>query len=190
MKETRVISRNLARRMAIVAQGLAGSRPRADTEGIMDVIGRLGCLQLDPITIVARSPVRSDERSSAKLRELQALPKDRQMAVQVKYQKEWDAAKEQIHQPGKKHRLERLAVAQLPYHPQYMDPGTSFNADLRRGLDFGAEPLTPGLLEHIGTPLPSGSVVHAALVTPLGSAKSKKGDPVEAIDHAAARRLQ
>jgi uncharacterized protein YcaQ len=55
MKETRVISRTLARRMAIVAQGLAGSRPRADTEGIMDVIGRLGCLQLDPITIVARS---------------------------------------------------------------------------------------------------------------------------------------
>ena len=55
MKETRVISRSVARRMAIVAQDLAGPRPRADTEGIMDVIGRLGCLQLDPITIVARS---------------------------------------------------------------------------------------------------------------------------------------
>ena len=55
MKETRVISRTVARRMAIVAQGLAGPRPLADTEGIMDVIGRLGCLQLDPINIVARS---------------------------------------------------------------------------------------------------------------------------------------
>jgi uncharacterized protein len=55
MKETRVISRTVARRMAIVAQGLAGPRPRADTEGIMDVVGRLGCLQLDPLTIVARS---------------------------------------------------------------------------------------------------------------------------------------
>lgn len=55
MKETRVISRTVARRLAIVAQGLAGPRPRADTEGIMDVIGRLGCLQLDPINIVARS---------------------------------------------------------------------------------------------------------------------------------------
>jgi hypothetical protein len=31
------------------------------------------------------------ERSGAKLRELQALPRDRQMAVQLKYQKEWDA---------------------------------------------------------------------------------------------------
>jgi uncharacterized protein YcaQ len=55
MKETRVISRTVARRMAIVAQGLAGSHPRADIEGIMEVIGRLGCLQLDPINIVARS---------------------------------------------------------------------------------------------------------------------------------------
>lgn len=55
MKETRVISRTVARRMAIVAQGLAGPRPRADTEGIMEVVGRIGCLQLDPINVVARS---------------------------------------------------------------------------------------------------------------------------------------
>jgi uncharacterized protein YcaQ len=55
MKETPVISRTVARRLAIVAQGLAGPRPRADTAGIMDVVGRLGCLQLDPINIVARS---------------------------------------------------------------------------------------------------------------------------------------
>jgi len=41
--------------MAIVAQGLAGQRPRADIAGIMDIVGRLGCLQLDPIKIVARS---------------------------------------------------------------------------------------------------------------------------------------
>ena len=57
MKEIPVISRTVARRLAIVAQGLAGPRPRADTEGIMNVIGRLGCLQLDPINIVARSPL-------------------------------------------------------------------------------------------------------------------------------------
>ncbi len=55
MKETRVISHTVARRLAIVAQGLAGPRPRADIEGIMEVVGRLGCLQLDPINIVARS---------------------------------------------------------------------------------------------------------------------------------------
>jgi len=95
--------------------------------------------------------------------------------------RQWDAVKKQLHEPGKMHRLQRLAVAQLPYHPQYMDAGTSFNADLRRPLDFGTEPLTPALVEHIGTPPPSGSVVHAVLVTPLGSANSKKDDPVEAV---------
>ncbi len=55
MKETLVISRTLARRLAIAAQYLDGSRRNADTEGIMDVIGQLGCLQLDPINVVARS---------------------------------------------------------------------------------------------------------------------------------------
>jgi hypothetical protein len=95
--------------------------------------------------------------------------------------RQWDAVKQQLHEPGKMHRLERYAVAQLPYHPQYMDSGTSFNAELRRPLDFGAEQLTPAVLEHIGTLPPSGGVVHAVLVTPLGSANSKTGDPVEAV---------
>src|SRR6202521_210258 len=101
--------------------------------------------------------------------------------AKTELKRQWDAAKKQLHEPGKMHRLERFAVAQLPYHPQYIDPGTSFNADLRQPLDFGSEPLTPAVLEHIGTPLPAGSVVHAVLVTPLGSAQSQKGDPVEAV---------
>ncbi len=96
-------------------------------------------------------------------------------------QGQWEAAKRQIHESRKMHRLERFAVAQLPYHPQFMDPGTSFNAHLRRPLDFGDEPLMPTVLENIGTLPPSGSVLHAVLVTPLGSAQSKKGDPVEAV---------
>jgi len=75
--------------------------------------------------------------------------------VKKEMKRQWEAGKKQLHEPGKMHRLERLAVAQLPYHPQYMDPGTGFNADLRRPLDFGAEPLTSALLEHIGTTPPS-----------------------------------
>jgi hypothetical protein len=38
----------------------------------------------------------ASERSGAKLRELQALPQDRQKAVQKKYQKEWDAAQARV----------------------------------------------------------------------------------------------
>jgi hypothetical protein len=95
--------------------------------------------------------------------------------------RQWDAAMQQLHEPGKMHRLERLGVAQLPFHPQYMDAGTSFNADLQTPLDFGTEPLKAATLSSIGDPPPSGSVVHALLTTPLSSATAKKGEAVEAV---------
>jgi hypothetical protein len=101
--------------------------------------------------------------------------------VRQEARREWDAAKQQLHEPGKVHRLKRLGVAQLPYHPQYIDAGTSFNADLQAPLDFGSEPLRAEALTAIGNPPPSGSVVHALLVTPLNSATAKKGEPVEAV---------
>jgi hypothetical protein len=101
--------------------------------------------------------------------------------VRQEIKREWENVKKQIDEPGKKHKLERFAVAQLPYHPQYMDAGTSFNADLQRPLDFGTEALKPEALTAVGTLPPSGSVVHALLVTPLNSASSKKGSPVEAV---------
>jgi hypothetical protein len=91
---------------------------------------------------------------------------------------EWETVKKQLHEPAKVHRLERYGVAQLPYHPQYMDAGASFNADLQQPLEFGNEPLRPAKLSAIGTEPPSGSIVHALLMT---SSRSKKGDPVEAI---------
>ena len=93
----------------------------------------------------------------------------------------WDEAKTAIHTPGKTQRLKHLAVAQLPYHPQYIEAGTTFNADLQEALDFGTENTTPDSLSQIGTPPPPGSDVHALLVTPLSSATTKKGDPVEAV---------
>ena len=101
--------------------------------------------------------------------------------VRQEARKQWDDAMQQLHEPGKMHRLKRLGVAQLPYHPQYMDAGTSFNADLQAPLDFGTETLRPQTLTAIGNPPPAGSVVHALLVTPLDSATAKKGEPVEAV---------
>jgi hypothetical protein len=135
--------------------------------------GSGGVLQFVPASEKERQESKKDKARNAVSRQIGEAKKE------VKHQ--WEAGKKQLHEPGKMHRLERLAVAQLPYHPQYMDPGTGFNADLRSPLDFGAEPLTPALLEHIGTAPPSGSVVHAVLVTPLGSVQSQKGDPVEAV---------
>jgi hypothetical protein len=101
--------------------------------------------------------------------------------IRQEVRREWDTAKQQLHEPGKMNRLKRLGQAQLPYHPQYMDAGTSFNADLQTPLDFGSEPLRAEALTAIGNPPPAGSVVHALLITPLNSATAKKGEPVEAI---------
>jgi len=108
-----------------------------------------------------------------------ASKKVSQTRAQIRQQ--WAALQKQIHEPGKIHKLKRLAIAQLPVHPQYIDVGTSFNADLQQPLDFGTESVQPEALTNIGSPPPWGSVVHARLLTPLNSATSKKGDPVEAL---------
>ncbi len=55
MVAARVISPQVARRLAITRQRLAGPRPPADAAGIYEVARDLGCLQLDPISTVARS---------------------------------------------------------------------------------------------------------------------------------------
>ena len=44
-----------ARRLALTKQFLAGARPRANAHGILRVVRDLGCLQVDPISVVARS---------------------------------------------------------------------------------------------------------------------------------------
>lgn len=94
---------------------------------------------------------------------------------------EWAMARNEIVQPGKFHRLERYAFTQLPYRPQYLDAGTTYDADLRVPLDFGSEPLRPGEVSDIATSPKAGSLLHAELATALSSATSKKGDRVEAV---------
>jgi len=49
------ITPRTARRLAIVRQRLAGPRPTPDRSGIMEVVRDLGCLQVDPVSVVARS---------------------------------------------------------------------------------------------------------------------------------------
>jgi hypothetical protein len=95
--------------------------------------------------------------------------------------REWNSAMEQVKQPGKLHKVERYAVAQLPVHPQYIDAGSVYLAELRQPLDFGTEPLSPQLAESLRSPPPDGAFVRARLVTALNSATSQKGDEVEAM---------
>ena len=78
-------------------------------------------------------------------------------ATRHEIQQQWNDLQKQIHEPGKMHKLKRMALAQLPVHPQYIDAGTTFNADLLQPLDFGTETLKPEALTNIGAPPPDGA---------------------------------
>jgi hypothetical protein len=108
-----------------------------------------------------------------------AAAKTKEAKQQAK--QEWNHAMSEVKAPGKIHRIERFAVAQLPVHPQYIDAGTVYFAELQEPLDFGAEPLTTRMASSLGAAPADGSVVQARLMTPLSSATAKKGDEVEAV---------
>ncbi|MGH2739479.1 MAG: winged helix-turn-helix domain-containing protein [Actinomycetota bacterium] len=57
MPSIREITPQTARRLAIAKQRLAFARPNPTRAGILSAMRDLGCLQLDPITVVARSPL-------------------------------------------------------------------------------------------------------------------------------------
>ncbi|MGB6977800.1 MAG: hypothetical protein WBD66_01240 [Candidatus Acidiferrales bacterium] len=94
---------------------------------------------------------------------------------------DWNTAMKQVRQPGKIHTIERVAIAQLPVHPQYISAGAVYFAELKEPLHFGSEPLTPERAASIGVPPPMDSFVRARLVTPLNSATARIGDDVEAV---------
>ena len=87
----------------------------------------------------------------------------------------------QLTKPRKVHRIERYGSPSSPVHPQYIEPGTLYFAEVLDPLDFGTEPLTPEMAASINTPPPPDSLVHARLVTPLNSATTKKGEEVQAV---------
>jgi len=79
-----------------------------------------------------------------------------QQMDQVKAQ--WRSAMRQIETPDKMHRLMRYGLAQLPLHPQYIDPGTLYSAELTQPLEFGSETVAEKTLASIGTEPPPGSL--------------------------------
>lgn len=106
--------------------------------------------------------------------------KERQAKEEARRQ--FKAAMQQVKEPAKMHRLEKAALAQFPVHPQYVDAGTVYFAELKKPLQFGSEPLTPEMAASMmNTDIPPGSMVHARLMTPLNSASTQKGAEVQAI---------
>src|SRR5258708_27760530 len=93
---------------------------------------------------------------------------------------QWNNAMKQVESPGRMHLVTRHAVAPLPAHPQYIDAGTLYSAEVSQPLDFGSESVSSDTLSAIGTQPPPGSLVHAVLLTPLNSATTTKSADVEA----------
>jgi len=102
----------------------------------------------------------------------QYLPKSQRPGTRQKMK---DAAKP-LSEPNKLQRLSQAAVTSLPYHPEYLSQGTIFDATL---LD-AVETTPPVDQPDTHSPLDDG-YLHVRLLTPLNSAMSAAGSPIEAV---------
>ncbi len=87
-----------------------------------------------------------------------------------------DAA-EPLREPNKLQRLREAAVTSLPYHPEYLDQGTIFDAVL---LDPIATPM-PVQSQADADPSSGENYLRLRLLTPLKSQMIARGAPLEAV---------
>jgi len=73
---------------------------------------------------------------------LKDIATERERQAKEEARRQFEAAMQQVKEPGKLHRAERYALALMPIHPQYLDAGTMYFAELGESLEFGTEPLT------------------------------------------------
>jgi len=129
----------------------------------------------------ATAPENKDEDNKSIKAEARKRASDKVSETKQEVSRDWETAKAQFAAPGKMHRIKRIVIAQLPFHPQYLNAGTRFNAELLDSLSFGSEELAPDKVQMVGTSPSPGSVIHALLETPLSSATSREGDAVKAV---------
>ena len=112
-----------------------------------------------------------------------------------------------VRAPGKMQRLQDAAISQLPYHPQYVNVGTIYEAELTAPLSFGdavVSALTGDAVpdassddtapdDSVGRAVPTAerppcdnrpapaSVLTARLVTPLDSSTTARGTRMQAV---------
>jgi hypothetical protein len=84
-----------------------------------------------------------------------------------------------VKDPGKVERLKEWGIGRLPYHPQVLRKGTTWDAELQSPLSFGR--VTPRQSAPEGSwPAPS-SILNARLITTLDSAATPRGSVLEAV---------
>src|SRR3984893_4324227 len=102
----------------------------------------------------------------------QYLPKSKPPGVR---QKTKDADKP-LREPNKLQRLRQAAITSLPYHPEYLDQGTIFDATLLDAIE------TPSPLDQAEThSLLDDGYLHVRLLTALNSEMSADGSAIEAV---------
>jgi len=102
----------------------------------------------------------------------QYLPKSQGPGIRQKMK---DAAKP-LSEPNKLQRLSQAAVTSLPYHPEYLSQGTIFDATLLDAVET-----TPSVDQAETHSPPDDGYLHVRLLTPLNSAMSAAGSPIEAV---------
>jgi hypothetical protein len=128
-----------------------------------------------PVDNTAANPEQVDAEDARSARGLRAFPRRVLATARTRVH----AAIETVRAPGKLERLKALAIAGLPYHPQYLDKGTLFTAQLSAPLVFGDAAVTPAAAP--GSRPTPGSLLTARLATPLDSRASVRGVPITAV---------
>jgi hypothetical protein len=85
----------------------------------------------------------------------------------------------EITQPGRTTRLKAALIERLPYHRQIIGANTGYEVEFLAPLEFGHATPSPSAPSGVH-PAPS-SILHARLITPLDSAKTPKGTPIQAV---------
>ena len=118
-------------------------------------------------------PIRTDATIGVSdVQTAQYLPKSQRPGVRQKMK---DATKP-LFEPNKLQRLSQAAVTSLPYHPEYLGQGTTFDATLLDAID------APSPVTQAETPsLLGDSYLHIRLLTPVNSGMSADGAAIEAV---------
>jgi len=83
--------------------------------------------------------------------------------------------------PSKLDLIRNELFSYLPYHPQHLNRGSLLDAVLDEPLNLSIPASEPTDISHIGEPIPNDTLVHARLVTELGSNISTEEEPIEAV---------
>lgn len=99
------------------------------------------------------------------------LPKSQRPGMRQKLK----GAMAPLGEPNKLQRLRQAAVTSLPYHPEYIDQGTVFDAAL-------VEPVTVLVpVQSMTESLQASDYLHLHLMTPVNSSTSSAGTEIEAV---------